>query len=92
MRLPRVRFTLRRLMLMIVLPALVTALFVQSMRVVQRDRKLVRLERLLDEYRRAAARTEWAERMHQKGYVSKATLAAEKDALSKAGAPLGVGD
>ena len=40
MRLPRVQFTVRRIMVLIAFMALVSALAVQSMRVASRDREL----------------------------------------------------
>jgi hypothetical protein len=90
MRLPRVRFTVRQMMILIVVIALVSALVIQSIRVARRDRELARLARLMAGYRRAADRVEWAERMREKGYVSKAVVEAEKRNLKKAVFELGL--
>ena len=41
------------------------------------------------EYRRAADRMQWSERMYKKGYVSKAQLKAEQEAFKRAESWLG---
>ena len=92
MRLPRVRFTVRWMMILIVFIGLASALIVQSIRVARRDRELAGLARLLADYRRAADRMQWAERMHQKGYVSKERFDIERASYRKAGLPLGLED
>jgi len=71
----RVRFTVRRMMVLIVFMGLVSALVIQSIRSARRDREIARLVLLLDDYRRAADRMQWAERMHKKGYLSTAEFA-----------------
>jgi hypothetical protein len=53
MQRPRVRPTVRRLMILIAFMALV----VQSIRVASRDRELARLGRLLEDYRRVTDRS-----------------------------------
>ncbi len=80
----RVRFSVRQMMVLIVFIALVSALVVQSIRSARRDREIARLELLLRDYQRAADRIEWAERMYNKGYLSKAVLASEKLSYKKA--------
>lgn len=90
MRLPRVQFTVRRTMILMVFVAIVSALVTQSMRVARRDRELARLRQSLADYRWAADRTQWAERMYQKGYVSKAQVESEKLALRRARDSLGI--
>ena len=84
MRLPRVRFTVRQMMILIVVAALVSALVIQSIRVARRDRELARLVQLLDDYRRASDRMQWAERMYEKGYVSKAQVESAKVSFKRA--------
>jgi len=74
----RVRFTVREMMVLIVFMALVSALVIQSIRSARRDREIARLALLLNDYRRAADRMQWAERMYKKGYVSKAEFAHEE--------------
>jgi hypothetical protein len=71
-------------MILIVFMALASALVIQSIRVARRDRELSTLVRLLDEYRRVTDRLEWAERMHQKGYVSKSLVDSERTGLNRA--------
>jgi hypothetical protein len=73
MRLPRVRFTVRQMLVLVVVSALVSALVIQSIRAARRDRELARLVRMLND---ASDRMQWAERMYEKGYVSKARAAA----------------
>jgi hypothetical protein len=90
MRLPRVRFTVRWTMILILFVALVSALVTQSIRATRRDRELARLGQLLADYRRAADRTQWAERMYKKGYVSRAQVDSEKLSLRRAGYSLGI--
>jgi hypothetical protein len=90
MRVPRMRFSVRRMMLLIVIIALLSSLVVQSLRVARSDRELARLGRLLDDYRRAANRAQWAENMHKKGYVSKAQVDAEQATFSRAKFSLGL--
>jgi hypothetical protein len=80
----RVRFTVRQMMVVIVFMALVSALVIQSIRTARRDREIARLVRSLNDYRQSADRIEWAERMHQKGYVSKAVLANERLSFERA--------
>jgi hypothetical protein len=92
MRLPRVRFTVRWIMILIVFLGLASALVIQSIRVARRDRELAGLARLLEDYRRAADRMQWAEQMHKKGYVSKAQFDAEKISFQKAAISLGLQD
>ncbi len=84
MRLPRVRFRVRQMMFVIVVVALVSALVIQSNMVARRDRELARLVRLLDDYRRASDRMQWAERMYEKGYVSKAQVDSAKVSFKRA--------
>lgn len=88
----RVRFTVRQMMILIVVMALVSALVIQSVRLARRDREFAVLVRSLDDYRRAADRIEWAERMYQKGYVSKAALRNEKLSFKKTTHQLGLQD
>jgi hypothetical protein len=71
MRLPRVRFTVRQMLVLVVVSALVSALVIQSIRAARRDRELARLVRMLND---ASDRMQWAERMYEKGYVSKAQV------------------
>jgi hypothetical protein len=85
MRFPRVRLTVGSMMILIVFLALVSATVVQSIRLAQRDRELARLNLLLNEYSRAADRMEWAERMYEKGYISKAQVESERIGLQRAG-------
>jgi hypothetical protein len=92
MRWLRVRFTVRQMMILIVFMALVSALVVQSIRVARRDRQLARFARLLDDYRRAGDRMQWAERMYKKGYVSKTAFEIEKVSLKNTGYELGLHD
>ena len=92
MRLPRVRFTVRWIMILIVFLGLTSALVIQSIRVARRDRELAGLARLLEDYRRAADRMQWAERMHKKGYASKAVFDAHKDSFHKTAISLGLQD
>jgi hypothetical protein len=92
MRLPRVRFTVRWIMILIVFFGLASALVVQTIRVARRDRELAGLRRLLGEYRRAADRMQWAEQMHKKGYVSKERFDIERASFRKAALPLGLED
>ena len=92
MRVPRVRFTVRRMMILIAFMALVSALVLQSMRVASLDRELARLGRLLEDYRRVTDRLQWAERMYKKGYVSKAQLDVEKRTVRKVATSLGLQD
>jgi hypothetical protein len=70
-------------MVLIVVMARVSALVIHSIRETRRDRELARLARLLADYRRAADRIEWAERMHAKGYVSKAIVESERPNIKK---------
>jgi hypothetical protein len=84
MRLPHVRFTVRHMMVLVVVAALVSALVIQSIRAARRDRELAGLGRLLDVYRRASDRMQWAERMYEKGYVSKAAVEGEKVSFKRA--------
>jgi type II secretory pathway pseudopilin PulG len=65
------------MMVVIVLIGLASAVVIQSVRVARRDRQLAALARLMEDYRRAVDRMQWAERMHKKGYVSKAQLDVE---------------
>ena len=90
MRLPRVRFTVRRIMVLIAFMALVSAVVVQSIRVAKRDRELARLTRLLEDYRRVTDRLQWAERMYKKGYLPKARLDVEKQTFRKVATSLGL--
>jgi hypothetical protein len=92
MRLPRVRFTVRRMMILIVFAALVSVLVTQSIRLGRRDREIAGLVRSLAEYRRAADRMQWSEQMYKKGYVSKAQVEAEKLSFKKAEHSLGLQD
>ena len=92
MRLPRARFTVRWMMILIVFIGLASALIVQSIRVARRDRELAGLARLLADYRRAADRMQWAERMHKKGYVSRERFDIERASYRKAALPLGLED
>jgi hypothetical protein len=92
MRLPRVRFTVRWMMILILFIGLATALVIQSIRVARRDRELAGLARLLADYRRTADRLQWAEKMHKKGYVSKAQLDIEKSSFRKTAISLGLQD
>jgi hypothetical protein len=92
MRLPRVRFTVRRMMILIAFMALVSTLVVQSIRVASRDRELARLGRLLEDYQRVTDRLQWAERMYKKGYVSQAQLDVEKRSVRKVATSLGIHD
>ena len=88
----RVRFTVRQMMILVIFVALVSAFVIQSIRVARRDRELSRLARLLNDYRRAADRMQWAERMYKKGYVSKAVFDYEKLSLRNTGYELGLKD
>jgi len=93
MRLPRVQFTVRWMMILIVFVALVAAFVGERIRAVRREREMaVRIERLLAEYRRAIDRAQWAERMRAKGYASQAQLEAENASLKKAESSLGIQD
>ena len=83
MRMPRVRFTVRSMMILILFICLVSALVIQGIRGARRDRELAELARLLADYRRAADRMEWAERMYEKGYLSKAQVETEKVNLKR---------
>jgi hypothetical protein len=85
----RVRFTVRQMMILIVFMGLVSALVIQSIKAARRDRELARLARLLDDYRRAADRMQWAERMYKKGYVSTAAFENEKLSFKRTGDELG---
>jgi hypothetical protein len=89
---PRVRFTVRRMVTLIVFAALVSALVTQSVRLVRHDRELARLEALLADHRRAADRRRWAERMHEKGYLSWARVVSEDLSLKWAAGALGLPD
>jgi hypothetical protein len=64
MRWPCMRFTLRWMMVLVVLVALASALVIQSIRLARRDRELAGLARSLAAYRQAADRMQWAEQMH----------------------------
>jgi hypothetical protein len=92
MRLPRVRFKLRGMMILVLFIALASALVIQSIRVARRDRELAALAKLLADYRQAADRMQWAERMHKKGYVSKAQFDFEKATFRKTATSLGLED
>jgi hypothetical protein len=83
MRRLRVRFSVRSIMIVVVLIAFASALVVQSVRIERRNRDLSRLRQLLSDYQRAADRMHWAERMYKKGYVSKAQLDTEKVSLER---------
>jgi hypothetical protein len=86
----RVRFTVRQMMILIIFMALVSALVIQSIRVARRDRELAGLAQLLADYRRAADRMQWAERMYEKGYVSKTLVEGEKVSFKRALFELGL--
>ncbi len=85
----RVRFTVRQTLVLIVFMALVSALVVQSIRLARRDREAARIVRLLHDFQRAADRVEWAERMYEKGYVSKAQFANEERSFKRVADELG---
>jgi len=87
MRLPRLRFTVRGMMVLIAFMALASALAIQSTRLARRDRELAALGQSL-----AAVRMEWAERMHKKGYLSTAQRDAEKRSVRKVATSLGLQD
>jgi hypothetical protein len=72
------RFTVRGIMVLILFIGLASALVIQSMRVARRDGELTRIARLLADHQRSADRMEWAARMYEKGYLSKAQLEAER--------------
>jgi hypothetical protein len=80
------------MMILIVFIGLASALAVQSIRVARRDRELAGLTRSLANYRRAADRMQWAERMHKKGYLSHARFDIERASYRKAALPLGLED
>ncbi len=84
-----VRLTVRQMMVLIVFMALVSALFIQTIRLARRDREIARLGLLLNDYQRAADRVDWAECMYKKGYISKAALANEELSLKRAAHALG---
>ena len=84
MRLRRVRFTVRGIMILIVFIALPSALVIQSIRAARKDRERVRLVQLVGDFRRAADRLDWAERMYRKKYVSDAQLKSELLGFKKA--------
>ncbi len=88
----RVRFTVKHMMILIVFAALVSSVVIQSIRVAQRDRELTRFVQLLDDYRRGADRTHWAERMYKKGYISKAVFDNENVSFRRTGHELGLED
>jgi hypothetical protein len=90
MRLPRVRFTVRGMMILILCISLASALVIQSIRTARRDRELTRLAQLLADCRRSADRMDWAERMYEKGYLSKAQLKTERLNLKRALFELGL--
>jgi hypothetical protein len=90
MRFPRLRFTLRSMMILILFIGLASALVIQSVRATRRDHQLTELTLLLRDYRRAADRMEWAERMYEKGYLSKAQIETEKVNLKRALFELGL--
>ena len=84
MRLTCMRFTVRGIMYLVVVIAFASALGVQIIRSALLTRELSAHSQLLANFRRAADRMHWAERMHQKGYVSKAQFDFEKAAFRKA--------
>lgn len=92
MRMPRVRFSVRRMMALVVFVALATALAVQSARLARRESELARLEALPAKYRRAVDREKWAERMHAHGYLPEARVESEVASLRKAAGDLGIPD
>jgi hypothetical protein len=78
------------MMILVGFIALLAAVAIQSMRVAQRGRELARFAALLDDYRRAADRVAWTERMYKKGYVSKAQLDVERVSFKNAQSSLGL--
>jgi hypothetical protein len=71
------------MMILIVVIALMSALVIQSIRATRLDRERARLALPLAEYRRETDWVKWAERMHAKGYVSKALVESERVNLKK---------
>jgi type II secretory pathway pseudopilin PulG len=91
MNLPRVRFRLRSIMILILVISLLSALVVQSVRLARRERELAALRQALEDYQRAVDRLEWAERMNKKGYVPQTQLKSERQSLQRAEDALRVG-
>ncbi len=85
----RLRFTVRQIMILIVVMALVSSLVLQSIRLARRDRELASLMRSLNDYQRAADRLDWAERMHRRGYLSQAAFRNEELSFKRVARELG---